>query len=131
MGSLYELAICLIFIGAGIFSIYKIVIEFNRHSVEVWADVIESSEVTIYKNHTIEILAEYCYKSQEYKVPFATSLFKKPKKGDKIKIRISPQKPNDVVYYGKDNKFYYISLIFSSFITGILTIYFFYWILKL
>ena len=110
MGSIYELIICLIFAIAGIWNIIKYIRVFLSHPAEVEATIVNVDELGSNEDDPFSICLQYKYLSKSYTTNTTTFTFFKPQIGETIIARVNPQKPDDCIYCGKNNRYFFIRI---------------------
>ena len=128
MGSIYELIICFVFIVFGVVKTIKYINIFKKHSVEIPAVIKKSEDLDSSYDDPFQLEVEYTYLSKLYNVILNAYIFAKPKAEEIIRIKIDPDNPQSALYYGINNRFYYVRIIGHVIIILAFSIYFFYWV---
>ena len=102
-----------LFFIAGIFILYKTIRTRKIHNVKKNAQVLEVTGIAFEEKGTYRIYVEYEHLLEKHQVYINTHIFKKPEVNQIIVIRINPDKPNEAVYYGKNDNFYFVEICTS------------------
>jgi hypothetical protein len=111
MENFYGVFVSVIFIIVLSFKFIKEIRIFKRFNIKVKANVLQAIDLDSSQDGSFEILVTYVYLSTEYEALIKFYAFNKPKLGEEIIIKISSPDFSTAKYYGKNDIYFFITMI--------------------